>query len=98
MRGYLLEMYTDIRKYKLAALGKGVLNEGQDKTKWQAEGLTCSSRNRKRWNPLHAHAEALNMLEEDYPETSQDIAYTASFFMLDVSARSWQAVGKKQCL
>lgn len=35
------------------------------------------------------------MLEKDYPETFQVIAYAGSFFMLDVSARSWQAVGKK---
>lgn len=52
----------------------------------------------KEQKKMEPPAEALNMLEEDYPETSQDIAYAASFFMLDVSARSWQAVGKKQCL
>jgi len=35
------------------------------------------------------------MSQEDYPETFQDIAYAGSFFVLDVSARSWQAMGKK---
>lgn len=35
------------------------------------------------------------MLEDDYPETFEDTVYADSFFVLDVSARSWQAVGKK---
>lgn len=44
---------------------------------------------------LPVHTKALNMLEDDYPETFEDIMYADSFFVLDVSARPWQAVGKK---
>jgi len=65
------------------------------RTKWQMEGLTCFSLERKRWNLLPVHTKALNMLEDDYPETFEDIMYADSFFVLDVSARPWQAVGKK---
>lgn len=95
----------DLKVTRTARLKKFTLSEGTQKkdgmgkfslrTKWQMERLTCFSLDRKRWNSLLVHTKALNMLEDDYPETFEDTVFADSFFVLDMSARSWQAVGKK---
>lgn len=48
-----------------------------------------------KYKKMEPSASACIKYVRNYSETFQDIAYAGSFFMLAVSARSWQAVRKK---